>query len=281
MGGICWIASYPKSGNTWLRIFLRNLLYEIDDVEDIDYLQLIEFQDVQPQWYQQAAGRNLEGMSPEEIFKLTPKAQEIISQQIPDTVFVKTHNLLGVQRWNTPNINMNVTAGAICIVRNPLDVTISLKHHFGLPDIDTAIEFLNKEWNEVKGKGRVVATMFGSWRQQVESWTKMHPQYRLQLRYEDMLHKPLETFGKVNIFLGANKSEDVLKRAIELSSFDKLKSMEKEKGYSDKSKKAESFFRAGTSGQWEEILTKKQIKKIVDANYDLMKKYGYLPKGYD
>ncbi len=280
MGGICWIASYPKSGNTWLRIFLANLLHEIEDIENIDYLHQIRYQDVQPEWYEKAAGRDLEGMTPEQIFKLTPKAQEIISQQIPDTVFVKTHNLLGVQRWNTPYINMNVTAGAICIIRNPLDVLISVKYHFGLENMDAAIQFLNKKWNSVKGKDRKIATMIGSWKQQVESWAKMHPDYLLLLRYEDMLSEPLQTFGKVNKFLGANKSDEALNRAIELSSFDKLRSVEDKKGFDEKSLKSDKFFRSGTSEQWRKVLTENQIKRVIETNYETMKKFDYIPKEY-
>lgn len=281
MGGICWLASYPKSGNTWLRIFLRNLLYEADSTADINQLELMRFQDVQKQWYEMAAGGSLDGMSREKVHKLTTKAQEIMSQAIPDTLFVKTHSLLGVEQLGVAFINMNVTAGAINVVRNPLDVVISTMHHFGLKDIDDSIRFMNKDWSRTKGSEGRIAGMIGSWRQNVDSWGKMHPDALLVLRYEDMLHKPLEAFGAVNKFLGANKSTELLERAIELSSFDQLKSKEAEKGYREASDKTEKFFRSGKSEQWKTELTKDQIKRIVDTNYKQMKHFGYIPEGYE
>ncbi len=280
MGGICWIASYPKSGNTWLRIFLKNLLFEDSNAEEINQLKIIQFQDTQVQWYQMAAGHSIQHMSEKEIFKLTPRAQQIISQQIPDTIFVKTHSLLGLQMWNTPSINQEVTAGAICVVRNPLDVVISLDHHFGVHDLDQSISFLNKDLNRIKGTQANIGRVIGSWRQQVESWSKMQPEYLHVTRYEDMLHEPVDTFERVNKFIGANKSLDVLKRAIDQSSFKKLQSIEKKEGFADKSAHATSFFRSGKSDQWKKLLSEDQIKAIVEANYDTMKKYDYIPDKY-
>lgn len=149
-----------------------------------------------------------------------------------------------------------------------------------MQDIDQSIDLLNRDWNEIRGNEKQLGSLIGSWKQNVEFWSKMHPGHLHIMRYEDMLAKPFETFRAVNRFLGAGKSDEMIKRAIELSSFNRLKDVEQKSGYEDKPDTAQSFFRTGTSGQWRDILSDTQIKKVVEPNYEVMKRFGYLPEGY-
>ena len=100
------------------------------------------------------------------------------------------------------------------------------------------------------------------------------------MRYEDMLYKPEQTFGALAKFLGLKPPKERLRRAIKFSSFDASRKQEDEKGFNERSDKAEKFFRVGKAGQWKTTLTPDQIEKIVTAHRDVMKEFKYLPPGY-
>ena len=119
-------------------------------------------------------------------------------------IFVKTHQAIVVDRGH-PTINFAVTAGAIYIVRNPLDVAISYAHHLGQP-IDFAIDFLNLKNAETSVTAKQVYEVYGSWSQHVLSWTrKPHPAIYV-MRYEDMLGEPAKNFRRLGAasFIQAN-----------------------------------------------------------------------------
>ena len=100
------------------------------------------------------------------------------------------------------------------------------------------------------------------------------------LRYEDMVEKPNEAFGKVANFLGLNPPQERLDRAIANSSFDKLKRLEEEEGFVERPKHAKAFFRKGQTGQWREELTEDQVRRIISDHRTQMKRFGYIPEEY-
>ena len=97
------------------------------------------------------------------------------------------------------------------------------------------------------------------------------------MRYEDMLDRPLQSFGAVTRFLGLNPSEERLHRAVEQSSFEKLRQQEDEKGFIERSQVSQRFFRAGRAGQWRTVLTPAQVEAITTAHEAPMRRFGYLP----
>lgn len=274
MGGIIWLASYPKSGNTWMRAYLHNLFRNPARPADINELDSIILGDSQKRWYQAVADRPLDQLTEEEIWRLTPKMHRYLASHSPESVFVKTHNMIGLV-YDIPIISMDVTAGAIHIVRNPLDVVISLADHFGL-DIDGGIALMNDDTGGSLPDHVNQSQMFGSWKSHTESW--MHLQgHNLLVRYEDMMKKPRSTFTRVAKFLGLNPPRERIERAINHSSFRVLQNQEKQHGFKEKSVSSEKFFRSGKSGQWRQTLSKEQVDAIVEANYELMQKLHYLP----
>lgn len=275
MGKILWLASYPKSGNTWLRVFLHNLFRDPNEPYDINKLHEFCSADSVSAWYEQMAGRKATELSEEEVASLRPKVHEALTRIHPDTVFVKTHNALIVSH-GTEMITMAQTAGAIYVVRNPLDVALSYADHYGL-DIDTAIEALNLPGQAMTNTERHVYQVFGSWSENVKSWTgNPHPALHV-MRYEDMTDRPLETFGAVAAFLGLRPTRERLQRAIDNSSFGELQKQEAARGFEERSEKAEKFFRKGQSGQWREVLTPAQVDRIVSAHEEQMRRFGYWP----
>jgi Sulfotransferase domain len=276
MGGLIWLASYPKSGNTWVRTFLHNLMLNADRPADLNELTKFTIGDGNKIWYENVTGKPYDSFTPEEAAALIPKVQEAYARSQRDSVFVKTHNFLG-KVFDVPLITPGLTAGAVYIVRNPLDVVISLSNHYGLT-LDQGIDMMNDPEAFSAETDRKVQDQLGSWSGHVKSWEFMDKSMCHTMRYEDMLFKPEKTFGGLAKFLGLNPPKQRLKKAIKFSSFGALQKQEKEKGFNERSDKTEKFFRVGKAGQWKTILSPEQVERIYSAHSEVMIKYGYQPK---
>ncbi len=276
MGGIIWLASYPKSGNTWMRSFLHNLILNKPETVHINELAQYTYGDSQKYWYERAVGGSLDGLTPEQVMKLTPRAQRLMTASRKDSVFVKTHNKLALN-WGVPYITAEETVGAIFMIRNPLDVVISLAHHYGF-SLDKAVDFMNNPEAETPEDELKLAQAYGTWSDHTSSWEKFNPEYIHKVRYEDMLLKPAKTFGAVAKFLRLPVTKNRLNKAIKQSSFKTLQQQEIKDGFLEGSVKSDRFFRSGKAGQWKSVLSDEQVTRIVDAHHDQMGKYGYLPK---
>ncbi len=275
MGGIIWIASYPKSGNTWMRAFLHNLLRNPDQPADINKLDQFALGDSQKIWYERVSGRPAAELEPQKLATLRPKVHQHMSESHADSVFVKTHSLLAEDR-GVPLITMDCTAGAIYVVRNPLDVAVSLTYHLGVT-VDQAVELMADPNGRSFADPVNVDQVFGSWSLHVHSWTHAPTPSLYVIRYEDMLTKPMTAFQSVAAFLGLEPPQERLSSAIEFSSFDVLREQEQRHGFREKSMFAEAFFRSGTAAQWRKILSASQVDAVLGAHRDQMERFGYLP----
>lgn len=277
MGKILWLASYPKSGNTWLRAFIHNLMRPAakEGPIDINEMSALTTGDSMVQWFRHLDARPPLAWSRQDVAKMRRGAQLAMMASSPRTVIAKTHNAL-LELHGYPTINMDLTAGTIYVVRNPLDLVISLADHYGV-DIDKAIEVMGDTNNGGMADGNIVYEIHSSWSVHVKSWTQNpHPGLHV-VRYEDMLAKPLHTFGGITKFLGLKPPREVLERAIEQSSFKNLRAQEEAKGFQEKSAKGTKFFRVGKSGQWRDVLTPGQIDQVVSKHQEQMTRFGYYP----
>jgi Sulfotransferase domain len=275
MGKIIWLASFPKSGNTWLRAFMHNLLRNPNEPYDINKLADFTKGDAQMAWYNLIDKRPGSQITKDEVATLRPKVHRLMTQSRPDSVFIKTHNKL-VEDRGTPMITMECTAGAIYIIRNPLDVTLSFADHYGL-SIDDAIKTMATPGLHTENSDKYCYEIYGTWSENVETWTlNSHPGLHV-VRYEDMLDAPVKTFGGVLRFLGLNVSRERLDKAIKLSSFRVLQEQEKRQGFVEKTEVSERFFREGKAGQWRRKMTREQVDAVVAAHREQMARFGYLP----
>jgi hypothetical protein len=275
MGAIIWLASYPKSGNTWLRAFLHNLLRNPSQPTDINQLDRFALGDSQKMWYAEVADRPLEDMEIADIVALTPAVHQRMTQAFPDSIFVKTHNFLG-ELFDQQLITMSCSAGAMYVIRNPLDISVSLAHHFGCT-IDEAIDMLNDPNCSTPEDAVNVPQYYGDWSHHVRSWTGQENTQLLVLRYEDMSDKPNKTFARVAKFIGVSPPRQRLQKAIKFSSFKVLQGQEKKHGFKERPVNAESFFRQGRPGQWRQALSAAQIARISDYHHEQMARFGYMP----
>ncbi len=276
MGRIVWLASYPRSGNTWLRAFLHNLLRDPKLPYDINRLQDFTVIEAQARWYRALDPRPTETLSKDEVAALRPRVHRAMTEAFPDTVFVKTHNALLEDRGH-PLISLEVTAGAIYVVRNPLDVAVSYGAHFGV-SLDEAVSALSEPGTQsLANSPHFVYEVFGSWSQNVASWTgRPNPALHI-VRYEDLQVAPRRAFGAIAAFLGLDAAAARLDKAIRQSSFRILREQERRHGFRERSLKSDRFFRSGRCGDGRRLLTAAQIDRLAAANREQMERFGYLP----
>jgi hypothetical protein len=276
--GIIWLASFPKSGNTWTRTFLHNLtqILQVGEAEEQDINAMGRFSawEIMKKRYKDILGFDPTDEHRREIAAVRHKVQQQMANEGEGMLFVKTHHALVMDRGYT-TINTAVTSGAVYIVRNPLDVAISYSHHIS-KSIDEAISLMAVENAETPLSEKSVYEVYGSWSQHVWSWTRTPHRAIYVMRYEDMLRDPEKYFGELARHLLFNPDAAQLKQAIELSSFEKLKKQEEAKGFNEKPKNAQSFFRDGRSGQWQTVLSEEQIRRVINDHGEQMKRFGYI-----
>ena len=280
MAGILWLASYTKSGNTWLRVFLYNLLSNATEANSVKGIKALNYSDSHSHLFQHVSDKPVADLTIAEIAALRGDMHRSLAKGNKDSIFIKTHSCL-CEQMGHDQITMDATSGAIYVMRNPLDVCISMAPHFHI-SVDEAIEWLTDYTFTAGGTETDVPYIIGGWSRHVESWTRPGASSTLHiLRYEDMTFRPGPTFKGLAKFLGMKPPSDVLKRAIRLSSFKTVQEQEIRDGFEENLSNGENFFRVGKANQWKSILTEDQIRRVVEGNYDVMKQFNYLPPGYE
>ena len=279
MGHIVWLASYPKSGNTWLRAFLANLIADRHEALPLDQLPKYCEDEALPEHYSALAGQPSETLDFDAISRLRPQVHAAIAARHAGTVLVKTHNRAASIDGH-PLHNPEVGAAAIYVLRNPLDVAISMTEHFGLT-LDQAIDTLAEEQAGTLNDALYVSQSLGSWSQHVAGWADQAGPRLLVLRYEDMLEKPGKTLAKAAKLVAPTADRARVERAVKHASFRELAQLERRDGFAERSEKSKrQFFRVGRANQWREVLSRDQIGRVVTAHREQMARFKYLPPGF-
>ncbi len=272
---IVWLASYPKSGNTWARIFLANYLANAQKPVSINSVHQFAMGDSITKTYRMVAGdENVDLADVDITLRLRDAVLRGIIGNGADVNLVKTHNIRGAAR-GIELIPAKYTRSSIYIMRNPLDMVLSYARHYGI-DVAQAVEAIGRSDNANATDGTAVSQFLGTWSEHVNSWTRNAPYPSLVLRYEDMLAKPEQSFGAMVQHLGLPLDDDRLDRAIRFASFDEVKGQEAKAGFVENPGKSATFFTSGKAGAWKEALTEDLVKKLKADHRDTMKRFGYL-----
>jgi Sulfotransferase domain len=276
--GLIWLASYPKSGNTWARVFLSNLAAAMaGEAKKLELKAITRFSHSADfkSHFEEILGFKPTIRHCDEIAAARQKVQHRIADTYEGLIFLKTHNALVVDRGHSV-VNFAVTSGAVYIVRNPLDVAISLAHHGGT-DIDKTIATMAAEDFETPVDDTLVHEVWGSWSRNVSSWTrKPHPAIHV-MRYEDMLADPLASFTALVRHLRLDATPAQIALAVDRSSFESLQDEEERAGFKERPQQAERFFREGRVGQWRDVLSQEQVERVVAAHREQMARFKYWP----
>lgn len=275
MPGILWLASYPKSGNTWMRAFLANLI--LDAPEPLPLKRIGEVCPSEPAeiWFRPFVEGRVADLSAREIAALRVRAQERAVSLNKNVVPMKTHSYLG-EDCGHPIFSMKATYGAVYIIRDPRDVAVSAADHFG-KSLDEMVLMMNDPLaTAMPMAGIIVHELQSSWSNHVESWTKWNHPGIFVVRYEDLLADPFDQFGRIARRFGITGDKARIRKAVEFSSFKQLQKMEAEQGFVERSVHSERFFRGGRSGGWRDKLTAEQARRIESDHAVQMKRFGYL-----
>jgi len=287
---IIWLASYPKSGNTWLRSILNQILFVDPTTENIfsdihknipGYPSLIHFINLNPSLKNT---NDIQKIS--NIIKNWGESQNKINKK-KGLKFFKTHNLLTSINLDGQTFHFTDTRnslGVIYIVRDPRNIITSLKNHFFLNSYDEAFEMMidKKRWIGTT-KDRVPQSL-SSWDQHFNSWS-FFPKNYILFRYEDLLSDPkkqiIRLYEYLQKFIKINFDKQKIDKIILNSKFLNLKKLEnqgyfKEKAIDPYTKETKEFFYLGPRNDYSKILDDKTRYKIEKHFKVTMKKIGYL-----
>jgi hypothetical protein len=277
MPKVVWLASYPKSGNTWMRTFLWALqnkgpinLNRLSTGGIFSAKNILEqAMDVNPDWLMPAEIDRYQRIAYQHHFG------EVVQQRI-----VKIHDAYTISEWDgLPRIPVSPDHLVVYIVRNPIDVVPSFANHSS-KDYDSII---NKSLNNPKGGlstkaawGNQFAQPMGTWSMHVESWLSQEVAPVLLVRYEDMKSDPFNTFKGVVSAMELIYTDNEIQHAIERTRFETIKELEEKQGFREKANPDSSFFFHGRVGRGKEVLSPEQVDRVISIHSEMMKKLGYL-----
>ncbi|HVO63590.1 MAG TPA: sulfotransferase domain-containing protein [Terriglobales bacterium] len=235
-----FLVSFPRSGNTWTRFLVCNLMKPDDPV----------------------TFAQLESRIPEIYYVPNRKLRTFARPRV-----IKSHECFDPRY---PRV--------IYIVRDPRDVLISyyefqLKRRV-ISDACSIEEFLPRFMrSEIEPK-------IGCWRDHVVSWTatRGNSENFLFLHYEDMLADTPSEATKIAAFLGLDCSPERIARAVALSSADRMRKLEKEESKqwsaTKKTRQDKAFVRKAESGGWKS-LPEHCVAQLEAAWGDVISSVGY------
>lgn len=275
-----WLASYPKSGNTWFRLFLNQLLGPEKQLNINDLPMLSSIASARD-GFDAGLGVNSSDMLPAEIDSLRPFSDQLFNNFADSKVFRKIHDAFISPNTKQPIVSTSISAGVIYIVRNPLDVLVSYHYHLGKSIAETMKLLNGNNSNENQQLNRIKIQFeqyMGGWSHHVLSWIEQTQVPVCIIRYEDLLNDPLTHFNKATSFAQIKHSQCDLKQAVDNTHFEKLKKQESKGRFAETPNHNNNFFRKGIAGGWREYLTEEQVQEVIKNHSTVMTKMGYLDK---
>ena len=279
---LVWLASYPKSGNTWTRVLLANLLSPADEALSInrigDGLPSIMPSSRSP--FDELAGIPSADCTDDEVDELRPgvyRAHAAHAEQDGTRLFVKVHDAFHHTPAGEPVFPEDVTVGAIYLLRNPLDVAVSWTFHVGQTDVARGVARVNDPEAALGGCRSIqMRQRLFDWSRHVESWLGA-PFPVLRVRYEGLLADTAGQLARMARFLGLDGASDEgrLRRAVACADFARLRKDEEREGFRERAPATRRFFRSGKAGDWHRHLTAAQVREVVHRHGRVMAANGY------
>jgi len=277
---IIWIASYPKSGNTWVRSFVVAYYFCENGIFDVNKLSLIQDYP-NKQFFKETVKKG-------EIHKHWDSSQKNICDE-KKVKFLKTHNSL-ITAFGNDFTKPEYSLGVIHVIRDPRNIITSLKNHYDFENYERALKFMQDENKILEDyphlKNYAKTNIINSWRINYQSWMGNKNFRRFTIRYEDMIKDPQQTFEKLVVFINTlmrfkdKIDPKKLSNAIETTNFKSLQDIENkgkfsENVYSLKDNKKIKFFYQGPENDWKKNLDENMIKKMNEYYKNDLKFFRY------
>jgi hypothetical protein len=289
-----YLASYPKSGNTWCRVFITELrrLAGFDSAEataaaEGEERELRLNRDLATgsimssrHWLDDQLGIDSSDLRWEELDKLRGRVghqREVFAECLR---YHKVHDaFVSPDSGGRPVVPVAGCRGAVVVVRHPADVAVSLSHFFSWP-LERCVAFLLDEQaglcRSSKRGGQQVRQFMGTWANHVHSWVDQDQIPVLLLRYEDLLAQPEGQFSRLAEFLELPAESGLIAAAAANTRFEKLRAKEAEEGgFHERPEGCERFFRSGRSGEGREQLSAEQLNQLEIAFSSTLKRFAY------
>lgn len=271
--GTVWLASYPKSGNTWVRLLLSNLLAGTATPEDINNLSFNDGIASARSCFERQTLADSFLLTAAEIERMRPAAHDAAAAERKGPVFIKTHDAWTRSTDGRPLLGRAARA-ALHIVRDPRDVAVSYAFH---QDCATAeiIRQMGDPDDDLSGGRLQLDQRLGGWSGHARSWRDQDDLPTHVIRYEDLRADTAGIFARALDFLGAEYAEEDVARAVRHTRFEELRAQEAAKGFRERASKAAPFFRDGRVGGWRDHLSAEQARTIERDHGPIMARLGY------
>lgn len=274
MRRINWIASYPKSGNTWVRAIVDRIVHPEQPL-DINLLGRTAPSFARlTQEFLDDHKLQLPAAAPGEVRRHWTAVQKQICEAFEHDVFLKTHNVAA--RFDCgPFPDPGSTASAIYVVRDPRDVALSYAYHYKYSLGLAVVALCTSTAFNIKQQDLGKTELLMSWGEHVYGWTSLKACRLLVLRYEDLLSNCAACVHEIGRFLERPLARHQVDDIVAATSFEQLKHQETEHGFKE-AVRPEGFFRVGRAEQWREVADQSVFQPIIDKNRRMMRRYGYL-----
>tara|TARA_Y100000590_G_scaffold180322_1_gene205510 strand:- start:8576 stop:9427 length:852 start_codon:yes stop_codon:yes gene_type:complete len=265
-----WLASYPKSGNTMVRLFLSAYFFTKDGIiRSFDTIKhIINFQSIILELPNCPSYEDFKN-SLEKVYPLWIEAQKYHAQKINKAILLKTHCFVG-KACGYSVTNNQFTKGFIYIVRDPRSVAISSMHHFNLTT-ENSVKMLLDDNKWSFAKGAPAPEIISSWKNNYLSWKNFSSDVpSLILKYEEIIESPKTEYLKILFFLQNIMEFEIdskkFNNALKSVDFINLKNLEKKEGFDENTSKSGQFFRKGIKDDWKEKLPK-NLQLIIENKF--------------
>jgi aryl sulfotransferase len=275
-GKTVWLASYPKSGNTWLRAVLTAWLEE----GEIDLGELVGWPIASSrEVFDAAVGIPSSTLTAAEVELLRPRVDEVVAAVADAPLMRKIHDAFLLGPAGEPVVSTAATRAAVYVIRDPRDVAVSYARARSRSFESAAARLADPGLALAAEPDRLheqLPQRLGTWSSHVRSWTEQTAFPVEVVRYEDFTAAPAETFGRVLAFVGFDVVEERrLARAIERASFERLRAVELARGFRERPPGERDFFRRGEPGAWRDELPAAVAARIERDHADVMSHFGY------
>ena len=291
---IIWLASYPKSGNTWVRNIVNQIIHhDFKSNEEIfkDSSRIRRYPgriDIPDLPIIPSTGPETEIQKKNIInhtIKNWIKSQEKINLN-KEITFLKTHNILcniNIDNKTYPFTNTENTLGVIHIVRDPRNIVTSINNHFSHNSQEQSVKTILNKFNWTGLKNNDIPQLLSSWKNHYNSWKKF-PKNNLLIKYEDLLKDPEKKISDIidylSTFLKLNVNKNSINRIIENTSFENFSDQEKKGGFSENAKnelgEIKKFFFLGPKNIWQNYLKEENLNLIIREFKDEMLELNYI-----